>query len=119
MTKAQHTHETTCSMFNKDGSVLGEIDVRIEYVVLSQGMPPQPDDPGSPAEVDVVHIEMQNAPKSGRPAQWVDAWDWLWEWGGEWADKNANDLAAKARLTPEARKIQDYHGLECLSRQVR
>jgi hypothetical protein len=40
MTKAQHTHETTCSMFNKDGSVLGEIDVRIEYVVLSQGMPP-------------------------------------------------------------------------------
>jgi hypothetical protein len=98
MTKAQHTHETTCSMFNKDGSVLGEIDVRIEYVVLSQGMPPQPDDPGSPAEVDVVHIEMQNAPKSGRPAQWVDAWDWLWEWGCEWADKNANDLAAKARL---------------------
>ena len=54
MTKAQHTHETTCSMFNKDGSVLGEIDVRIEYVVLSQGMPPQPDDPGSPAEVDVT-----------------------------------------------------------------
>jgi hypothetical protein len=102
MTKAQHTHETTCSLFNEDGSALGEVDVRIEYVVLSHGMPPQPDDPGSPAEVDVVHVQMQNAPKSGRPAQWVDAWDWLWEWGCEWADKNADDLAAKARLSAAA-----------------
>lgn len=98
MTKAQHTHETTCLLFDKDGSALCEVDVRIEYVVLSRGMPPQPDDPGAPAEVDVVYVEMQDAPKSGRPAQWVDAWDWLWDWGCKWADKNANDLAAKARL---------------------
>ena len=99
MTKAQHTHETTCSMFNKDGSVLGEIDVRIEYSVDNWGRRPSQDDPGSPPEINVVYVEMLNAPKLlGSTGVWVTAWGWLCDWAYDWADANAADLAAKARL---------------------
>jgi hypothetical protein len=90
--------ETTCSLFSESGLKVGDIDLRVTYIVTSKGTPQQHDDPGSSAEIDVPGVEMLNAPKAGRPAQWVDAWDWLYEWAGEWADRHADLLAAAARL---------------------
>jgi hypothetical protein len=97
------THETTFSPRDKKGEEVGEIELRITYRVNSWGCPArvhfdENDHPAEAPEVDVIHVEMLNAPKSGREAVWIDVWDWLYEWAGEWCDRHAASLVGKARL---------------------
>jgi len=54
--------------------------------------------------LDVVHVEMRNAPKSGRKPEYIDAWDWLYDQSIEWTDKHASELAAEASLDIEGRR---------------
>ncbi len=103
------THETSVSVCDPEGSVIGDIDVRITYVVTSHGSPARVhydelDHPAEPAEVDVVHVEMLNAPKSGSKATYIDAWDWLFDWAGDWCAEHAEELAACARLKVEGQR---------------
>ena len=96
-------HETTYSPCNSKGEPDGDIDLRITYVVNSYGRPArihwdENDHPEEFPEVDIVHVEMLNAPKSGAKPVYIDTWNWLYDWAGDWASENAGDLAAKARL---------------------
>lgn len=83
------TYETTLSPHNRRNQVIGDIDVRITYAVNS---------PAESAEIDVTHVEMLNAPKSGHKAVYIDAWDWIYDWAIEWCNEFASELAGAARL---------------------
>ncbi len=118
------THETTFSPHDAKGEHVGDIDVRIEYAVNSYGAPArvhfdENDHPAEAPEIDVIHVEMENAPKSGRKAEYIDAWDWLYDWAIEWCAENADDLAGKARLdiqagrdADEVRRFRERAGME-------
>jgi len=103
MNRDVFTHETTFTPCDSMGNPVGDIDVRITYVVLNFGCPArirydENDHPAEPAEVDVVHVEMLNAPKAGREAVYIDAWDWLFDWVYDWCDEYATELAGQANL---------------------
>ena len=82
---------------------LGEIDVRITYEVTGWGRPArinynEHDYPAEGPEIDVIHVEMLNAPKSGSKAVYIDAWDWLFDKACKWADEHGDFLVSVARL---------------------
>lgn len=106
MARESFTHETTCSVHACDDATdknVGDIKVRITYVVDSWGAPArvhydENDLPAEAPEINLVHAEMLNAPKSGRDPIYIDAWDWLFDWASDFCNENAADLAGKARL---------------------
>ncbi len=102
-------YETTLSPHDKSGKHVGDIDVRITYAVSSYGAPArihftENDHPAEFAEIDVIHVEMLNAPKSGREATYIDAWDWLYDWAIDWCNEFASELAGAARLDTDRRE---------------
>lgn len=100
------THEVTLSLHDDTGKYVGDIDVRITYVVLSYGTPArvhfdENDHPEEAPEIDWIHVEMLNSPKSGEEAVYIDAWGWLYDWATDWVNGHANELVTAARLDIE------------------
>jgi hypothetical protein len=100
------THETDLTVYDAQGKPRGEIGVRITYRVTVWPVPArirwdENDHPAEPAEIDVIHLEMTNAPKHGRPSLYIDGWEWLTDWAQDWCDENANELAGQAKLQRE------------------
>ncbi len=106
------TYETTCSIHDSKGKHIGDIDVWIEYCVLSFGSPArvhydENDHPAEAAEVSVIHVKMGSVDAAKGNASLVivtrkptlfECWGWLYDWAIEWADEHADDLAAAVRL---------------------
>jgi len=88
-------HEFSLPIYDAKATRIGDVDVRVGYCV---------DDDVS---INVYEVEMLNAPKSGRKAVYIDAWDWLYEAACDWCDENAYDLVAAARLEITSRR-EDY-----------
>jgi len=106
------THETTLSLYGPEGKsadAVGDIDVRITYVVDSFGTPTrirfdENDHPAEAPEINVVYIEMLDAPKVGSKAVYIDCWDWLHDFATDWATEHSAELAAVASLNIEGRR---------------
>ena len=102
-------YDMTLSPSDQTGKHIGDIDVRITYVVDSWGAPArvnydENDHPAEAPTINIVHVEMLNAPKSGRDPVYIDAWDWLCDWAAAWCDEFAEELAGKARLDVEGKR---------------
>jgi len=97
-------HETTIDMFDKDRKLVGNIDVKILYRVLSYGRdayisgPAENCYPAEGAEIDVINVDMYDAPYAGRDTRPVPAWDWLIDLAIEYCEENATLLAGEVRL---------------------
>ncbi len=109
------THETCFSPAGPDGKPVGDIELRITYEVTSFGRPArvhydEHDYPAESAEVDLIHVEMLNAPKSGRKAEYIDAWDWLFDWVTDWCGEHAAELAAAVSLDIASRHEDRQEG---------
>jgi len=107
------SHEFTLTSCDASGKAVGDIDLKIEYVVSSWGAPArinfnEHDCPAEGPELDVVHVQMLNAPKSGSKSVYVDAWDWLYDQAGGWADAHIGELIAIASLDLEGRRWDAY-----------